>query len=101
MGRNQGLKNRDSVVFKSWSTQNVWPFISIINQALKRFAQSQKRVQFFDPVDIFVEESRKGIYIKENYMMDQLHPSSTGYRALARAMKERVSILVKRIEPVN
>jgi len=97
----QRLKNRDGRVFKSWSSKNVWPYIAIINHALKQYAKQHTWVTFFDTADIFTLKSRKGLYINDKLMMDQLHPSTRGRKVLARKMGEQISMLIKRKEGID
>jgi len=99
--RFQRLKNRDRGVFKSFSSQNVWPFIAIINQALQQYSKKQELVKFFDPADIFTLKSKKGLYINNKLMMDPMLPSVRGRKVLALKMGGKISMLIKSKEAVN
>ena len=58
-------------------------------------------VKSFDPTDIFIRKSRKGLYMNDNLMMDPLLPSIRGHKILTRKVGEEISMLIESKEAVN
>jgi lysophospholipase L1-like esterase len=76
--------------------------LTVVNRQMECYAASQKRVEFFNATDFFVEEgtSEEGddhsVRVNTTLMMDQVHPSAAGYRIWGQAIVDRVQEIKER-----
>jgi lysophospholipase L1-like esterase len=77
---------------RNWRLDSDWyETLTVVNRQMECYAASQKRVEFFNATDYFVE--RGGDHsgrVNRTLMTDQVHPAAAGYRIWGQGIVDRV-----------
>jgi lysophospholipase L1-like esterase len=65
-----------------YAHNDMWKSIQEVNSRLKKFAQQNHHVVFYDANEVFMETRYKKKYISKKLYVDKVHPSYEGYKAL-------------------
>jgi len=89
---------QDNEMSNKRSHIDFWPSIVSINNELRKFATSHKKVRFYNADNIFVEERQGAKYMKLNLMHDPVHPNLNGQKKWHNAIKKKLAEFIKDME---
>jgi lysophospholipase L1-like esterase len=75
---------------------SMWQNVQRVNQWLQCFADSNKKVEFFNATSLFVLSYNGQVQQVKDYFYDDIHPSEQGSQGWAKAIVHKVQELIKR-----